>query len=169
MFHNSIRAGASEIIIRFIDSDIKDIIEFCISDNGKGITEDKLKMINNNFYSERKERNIGLGLAILKYHSQLCDGNFIIESKIGKGTKVCASFRKSHVDRQPIGNLAECIANFICQFPDINFIFSYESDNNHFYISTNEIKDIFNNIDLNTVHVINLIKNFIAENISKEN
>ncbi len=59
--HNSIRAGADEITIKFKDSTKIDLIELSIIDNGSGIDPEKLEKIKNQYFSSRKERNIGLG------------------------------------------------------------------------------------------------------------
>ncbi len=163
--HNSIRAGAYEITINFKDSTKTDLIELSIIDNGSGIEQEKLEKIKNQYYSSRKERNIGMGLALLKYHAELCGGKFSIESEKGKGTRVLASFIKSHIDRQPVGDLGGCITSFICQYPNINFIFNYISDNSNFSISSNDIKNALELEDLNNMHVLKIVKNLIDENI----
>lgn len=163
--HNSIRAGADKITINFKDSTKTDLIELSIIDNGSGIEPDKLDKIKNQYFSSRKERNIGMGLALLKYHAELCGGKFFIESEIGNGTSVFASFIKSHIDRQPIGDLATCITSFICQYPGINFIFNYISDNSNFSISSNDIINALELEDLNNSYVFKIVKNLIHENI----
>ncbi|MEJ5268298.1 MAG: ATP-binding protein [Bacteroidales bacterium] len=163
--HNSIRAGADEITIKFKDSTKIDLIELSIIDNGSGIDPEKLEKIKNQYFSSRKERNIGLGLALLKYHAELCGGQFSIESEIGKGTRVYAFFIKSHIDRQPVGDLAGCITSFICQYPDINFIFNYITDNSNFSISSNDIKNALELEDLNKTEIIKIVKDLICENI----
>ena len=76
--HNSIRAGATEITIEMEDSAARDLLSIKIIDNGCGMPEDMIEAINAKFYSCRKERKIGMGIALLKFHSQLCNGDFYL-------------------------------------------------------------------------------------------
>lgn len=168
IIHNSIRAKANKIIINIDDNSEKNIFFFEIIDNGCGIDKETLETINNNFFSSRKERKIGMGLALLKYYAELTGGSFSIGSEINKGTAISASFIKNNIDMQPIGDLSDVIANFICQFQNIEFEFSYNLDGNLFELSTSDIKNIFEDIDINDSEIIKNIKELIAENITKK-
>ncbi len=164
--HNSIRAKASEIIIQIKDFANANTLSLCIEDNGCGISAEKLQEINESFYSSRKERKIGMGLALLKYHAELCDGSFSLNSVENIGTKVCASFVRDHIDRQPFGDLSGCIANFICQYSEINFIFRYYKDDNEFEISTNDVKEVFDNLELNNFNIISSLSELIFNSLN---
>ncbi|MCK9254660.1 MAG: ATP-binding protein [Bacteroidales bacterium] len=164
--HNSIRAKANEILIEIKDLKKDNFVDLLIQDNGSGISPEKLVEIQESFYSSRKERKIGMGLALLKYHAEICDGKFEITSELGKGTKVFASFVRNHIDRQPLGDIAGTIATFICQYSDINFIFRYHIDNDMFEISTEDIKSVFEDVDLNNFTIISSIKELIFNSIN---
>ena len=125
--HKSIRAGATQITIEMEDSAARDLLSIKIIDNGCGMPEDMIAAINDRFYSCRKERKIGMGIALLKFHSQMCNGRFYLKSKVGEGTEIYASYQRSHIDLQPKGDLSGCFANFICQYQDINFIQSSDA------------------------------------------
>ncbi|KAA3599390.1 MAG: sensor histidine kinase [Calditrichaeota bacterium] len=70
-------------------------IEVIVSDNGLGILEEELPFVFKRFFRSKETRsNIqgsGLGLAIVKELVELHDGEILVESKIGKGTKVIVS------------------------------------------------------------------------------
>lgn len=68
-------------------------LEVTISDTGKGIKQEDITAIFNNFYqsvAEEKVHNLGagLGLYLCKELIELFDGEIFIESKINMGTKV---------------------------------------------------------------------------------
>lgn len=163
--HNSIRAGATQITIEMEDSAAKDLLSIRIIDNGCGMPEDMIEAINDRFYSCRKERKIGMGIALLKYHSQICNGEFFLKSKVGEGTEIFASYQRSHIDLQPRGDLSGCFANFICQYQDINFIIRYIMDEGTFELSTAEVKEVFDGMSLNDYEIIRSLAELIHENI----
>ena len=163
--HNSIRAGATEITIEMEDSAAKDLLSIRIVDNGCGMPQDMIDAINDHFYSCRKERKIGMGIALIKYHTQLCDGTFVLKSKVGAGTDLYASYKRSHIDIQPKGDLSGCFADFICQYQNINFIIRYITDEDTFELSTADVKEVFDGMDLNNYEIIKSLKELIHENI----
>ncbi len=134
--HNSIRAGATEITIEMEDSAARDLLSIKIIDNGCGMPEDMIQAINDRFYSCRKERKIGMGIALLKFHSEMCNGQFYLKSK-----------------------------NFICQYQDINFIIRYITDDDTFELSTAEVKEVFEGMSLNNYEIIQSLTELIHENI----
>ncbi len=152
--HNSIRAGATEITIEMEDSAARDLLSIKIIDNGCGMPEDMIQAINDRFYSCRKERKIGMGIALLKFHSEMCNGNFYLKS-----------YQRSHIDLQPKGDLSGCFANFICQYQDINFIIRYITDEGTFELSTAEVKEVFEGMNLNDWEIIKSLTELIHENI----
>ncbi|MDD2636039.1 MAG: ATP-binding protein [Bacteroidales bacterium] len=164
--HNSIRGKASSIKIELVDSVIDNLISISISDNGCGIDKETLEAINKSFYSSRKERKTGMGLALLKFNANLTGGEFVIDSTPKKGTTVKATFGKDHIDRQPLGNVAECIASFVCQYQEINFVFHYKNDVGEFTIDSDSVREVFDGFEINSAAVINSLIEFINQNIT---
>ena len=163
--HNSIRAGATEITVEMEDSAARDLLSIRIADNGCGMPEDMIAAINDRFYSSRKERKIGMGIALVKFHSEMCNGSFWLKSKLGEGTELYASFQRSHIDLQPKGDLSGCFANFICQYQDINFIIRYITDDDTFEITSAQVKEVFEGMNLNDYEIIKSLTELIHENI----
>ncbi|MBO4581956.1 MAG: sensor histidine kinase [Bacteroidales bacterium] len=164
---NSIRAKADEIKIEMEDSQKKDLFSITITDNGCGMPKEMLDAINSSFFTTRTTRKIGMGIALLKYHSQICNGHFHLKSELGVGTEIYADYQRSHIDMQPKGDLAGCLSDFICQYQNINFIVKYITDENTFEVSSRDIKDVFENMDLNNYKIISTVKELIAENINQ--
>jgi signal transduction histidine kinase len=69
----------------------KGMVVFSISDQGRGISYDKIKFIDTLTQFERElyeQQGIGMGLVIAKRLVELHDGKFEIFSEVGKGTTV---------------------------------------------------------------------------------
>ncbi|MDD4149827.1 MAG: ATP-binding protein [Bacteroidales bacterium] len=164
--HNSIRAGANLIKIGLVDSDVDNIISISISDNGCGMDKETLEAINKSFFSSRKERKTGMGLALLKFHAGQTGGEFFMDSSLGEGTIVKAVLKKDHIDRQPLGNIPACVTSFICQYQQINFVFDYKSDNLEFSIDSTGVKEVFEGFEINSASVIKSLEEFISQNIT---
>lgn len=59
----------------------------------------------------------------------MCDGNLSLASQVGKGTKMTARFRASHVDLPPMGDLNGTIQTLIIACPERpDFRFVYRRD-----------------------------------------
>ena len=58
-----------------------------------------------------------------------------------------------------------CFANFICQYQDINFIIRYITDDDTFELSTAEVKEVFEGMNLNNYEIIQSLTELIHENI----
>jgi len=70
----------------------KDLVEFFVSDTGKGIEREELGKIFDRFYqindfTENKPEGTGLGLAICKEYAGLLGGEISASSQVGKGSK----------------------------------------------------------------------------------
>lgn len=166
IFHNSLRAKAKQIVVEIRDRASKNTFSLTITDDGCGIDSEKLKAINDSFFSSRKERKIGMGLALLKHQAESCNGSFKLSSVVGEGTSVVAVFQKDHIDRQPVGDVAGSMATFICQFGEVNIVFRYITDKDEFEISTEDIKSVFGDQNLNDFKIISAIKEMIFSSIN---
>ncbi len=164
--NNSISAGAHNIIIDIHESITNDYLQISIIDDGIGIDDDTLKKITDPFFTTKKDKKVGLGISLLKYHAELAGGSFYIKSELNKGTEIKATFQLSHIDRQPIGDIAGTIILLITSHTNINFIYNHQTDFGNFTLDTKEIKDIINDIITNNVMRISL-KEYIEENLKK--
>ncbi|MCL2820005.1 MAG: ATP-binding protein [Oscillospiraceae bacterium] len=163
---NSISAEASEIEIYINEDYISDRIIICVKDNGKGMSEDFLKTVEDPFITTRTTRKIGLGISFLKEAAEITGGSMEIISELGAGTTITAVFVLSHIDRQPIGNLTETIITLVTLNPGINFIFRYRVNEEEFIFSTKEVKEqIGDDTPLDSPSIVVFLTEYVNEHI----
>lgn len=164
---NSIRAMADEIYIGIVESPEKDLYQIVIEDNGKGIPPDILKNVANPFVTTRTKRRMGMGLALLKYHSELTGGTIEVISKEGKGTKVKAVMSFKHIDRQPLGDITGVIRILMAGNQEINFIYRHTTDAGEYRFSSDETKKYLEVERLYDADLLDNISSMINENLKE--
>jgi len=163
---NSIAAGASLVEIDVDENYGCDSIIIRVKDNGKGMSEDFLKTVEDPFITTRTTRKIGLGISFLKEAAEITGGSMEIISELGVGTTVTAVFVLSHIDRQPIGNLTETIITLVSLNPEIDFIFRYKVDNEEFIFSTYDVKEqIGEDAALNSPPIVIFLTEYVNEHL----
>jgi len=141
---NSIAAEASRIEITIKENIRKDLLSIEITDNGKGLDPDIVSSVTDPFYTTRKTRDVGLGLALFNEAAKSSNGNLTIQSQKGKGTKVTATFQLSNIDRKPMGDIGETLLILIIGNPQTSFSFTYQKNNKKFSFDTERIKHSIN-------------------------
>ena len=122
---NSIRANAKNISIMIMEDKKNDVLTLTIEDDGKGMDDKTREYALNPFYTTKKGKKVGVGLAFLSHSAQEADGIMKVESEPGKGTKITATFKLGHIDRKPLGNLNETIKCLQITHPEINISFNH--------------------------------------------
>ena len=64
--------------------------------------------------------------------AQQCGGELTINSELGKGTLVTATFQLNSLNRPPMGDIADSLVNLFIGSLDIHFYFAFKSDNRSF-------------------------------------
>lgn len=165
---NSIEAGADTVEIRLAEDTVKDLLSIEIKDNGRGMDEETAKMVTDPFYTTKTVRRIGLGLPFLKQAAHECEGEFTISSEKGRGTTISACFRRSHIDRKPLGDMGATIMVLIAGNPDINFVFRYKRDDYDYVLDTKEIRDELDGIPINSPEVLAIIRKDIDNGLKNQ-
>ncbi len=105
IMQNSITADSSVISVGIEVCDEDRMLKITVEDNGCGMDEETLKRATDPFHTSRATRMVGLGLPMFKEAALLTGGDFVLESEVGKGTLLTASFGNASIDRQPLGDL----------------------------------------------------------------
>ena len=135
---NSITASAKRIEIRIDEDQAKDLLTIEIKDDGKGMDEQTLKKVLDPFFTTRTTRRVGLGLSLLAQAARESDGKIELDSKPGGGTTIRASFRYSHLDRKPMGDIDETLQTLVVGHPGIDFLYEHKKDNSIYRFDTRE-------------------------------
>ena len=118
---NSIRAEASWIQIRICEDPEADLFLIEIQDNGCGMDEATLARVRDPFFTSRTVRKVGLGIPLLQQNAERTGGKVSIVSQPGQGTTLTARFGHSHLDRPPLGDVAETLTLLAAANPAIHF------------------------------------------------
>jgi hypothetical protein len=162
---NSIRAKADEIVIEISESAREDLYKIAITDNGSGIPIEILENVTDPFITTRTKRRMGLGLPLLKYHAELAGGGLEIFTEAGRGTEIRASFIYSHIDRQPLGDIAGVLVLLLTANPEIDFTFRHTTDIGGYSFSSLETREYLEADTLNDRSLLKLIGEMIRENL----
>lgn len=164
---NSLRAGATLVTI---DVDVTEqTITIRIADNGCGMSADFLARVTDPFTTTRTTRKVGMGLPLIKMEAEMSGGTFDITSTPEVGTTVTTTFDTQHIDRPPMGNLAESIVALLPDLGDTRLIFSYRAFGQTFTLDTDEVKQQLDGVPLSTPEVLVFLKEMTEENITTIN
>jgi hypothetical protein len=164
---NSIRAKADKISITVTESEISDIYEIIIEDNGTGIAPEILQNVTDAFVTTRAKRKMGMGLALLKYHAEMTGGNLVINSELGKGTIVKAVLSNKHIDRQPMGDITGVLVMLMASDDKINYIYHHVTDYGEYRFSSQETKEFLGVESLSDRILLEEIHNIIDNNLEE--
>jgi len=162
---NSIKANSSLIKI-IVNEDIQNnVFEIIIEDNGCGMNAKTLSEVADPFFTTRTTRKVGLGISLFKMAAEMSGGMFKIDSIESKGTYVKATFQHNHIDRAPLGNIAETISILVLNEANIDIYYEHKYDIRTYIFDTREVKKVLDGIPFTNYEIITWIKNNIKEGI----
>lgn len=161
---NSVAANASLVEIEVIESTQKNELFIGIYDNGKGMDEETLKSVKDPFFTTRKTRKVGMGIPLFKMAAEMTGGTFAIESEVGVGTKVRATFITDHLDFTPLGDMCSSVLLLITMNLHMDFVYTHKIDEKQFTLDTRQLKEILGVVPLNEPSIAAWIKDYITQN-----
>ena len=162
---NSIRAEAHRLEISIEIDTKKDVLVLEIADDGKGMDEQTVNMVLDPFFTTKKTRRFGLGLPLLAQAAKMANGEFQIDSKPGKGTRVRATFQASHIDTKPLGDIPQTLVTLIVGHPDVGFRYVHRVDGSEYSLDTEEIREQLDGIPHNSPEVIETIRKNVEQGL----
>jgi len=164
---NGVSAGADKVIV-LIDENLKnDTLTIEITDNGKGMSPELVRQVTDPFVTSRTERKVGLGIPLLKFAAESCNGWFRIESELGKGTQVSVQFQHSHIDRMPLGNVEDTLLTLELGTPEVNWVFIVRKNEKEFYFDDADFKKELDGLSITEPDVIRFIREYFKEGIQE--
>ncbi len=160
---NSIAAGASLTEIVVSEDTAKKELLIGIYDNGKGMTEEQVRNVQDPFFTTRTTRKVGMGIPLFKMAAEQTGGSFKITSQVGVGTRVEAVFKTDSIDFTPLGDMESTISTIVSMNEDKDFIYTRSVDGREFTFSSADIKSILEGVPLSEPSVMMWIEGHIKE------
>ncbi len=162
---NSVAAKASQIKITVVEDRQADLLQMSVEDNGKGMTAEMAAQVTDPFVTSRTTRKVGLGIPLLKEAAEACNGSLKFISAVGVGTTRVVQFQRSHIDRMPLGNLADTFFHLLIANPSIHWLFIYRVDARSFEFDDAPIKAELEGISLTEPAVLSYLRQTIDTGI----
>jgi anti-sigma regulatory factor (Ser/Thr protein kinase)/YHS domain-containing protein len=164
---NAISAKAKRIEILVIEEPREDRLTIEIQDDGIGMDEEVSQKAVDPFFTTRSSRRVGLGLSLMAQAAQEAGGSLQIESKLGKGTKVMATFQYHHIDRKPLGSMVETMMTLFLGNPELEISYTHQKEGKSYVFSSSRLKNQFKDRSLTDPEVIQWVRMHLKEGLEQ--
>ena len=165
IIQNSVSAGARRIDLTVEEDLAADRLRIVITDNGRGMTPQQVQNLSDPFFTTRTTRKVGMGVPLFRQNAEQTEGRLTVDSTPGQGTTLTAEFKHSHVDRPPLGDLANSFILMVAANPDIEFGLRYVFNGDEYRFDTVEVKEALDGMPINNPSIVNMLEEMIKENI----
>ncbi|HEY3291585.1 MAG TPA: ATP-binding protein [Anaerolineae bacterium] len=162
---NSVAADASDILIAVDEDSVKDCLRMIVEDNGRGMDEDMVARVTDPFVTSRTTRKVGLGIPLLKAAAEGCNGYLRINSARGKGTRLEVEFKRSHIDRMPLGDLAATWFELLVAWPQVHWTFRYRANGEEFLFDDAPVKHELGDVSLSEPAILTYLRETLQAGI----
>jgi hypothetical protein len=167
---NSVAAGALNIRIEVHEDINNDILQASVEDDGRGMDAETAKSVLDPFYTTRTTRKVGLGIPLLKLAAEQSEGGLSLASQPGQGTRVEVTFRHSHIDRMPLGDLASTFLAVLVAYPHIHWIFNYRvtqagGEREEFTFDDTELKAELGDLPMTEPEILSFVRAMLEEGV----
>lgn len=139
---NAIAAMAERVEVRIVEDTTNDLLSVEIKDDGKGMDAETRRKALDPFFTTRTTRRVGLGIPLLAQAARESEGELELVSAVGKGTLVRASFRRSHPDRKPLGDLQETLLTILAGTPQLELLYEHRVDDSVERFDTRDVESV---------------------------
>ena len=164
---NAIAAKAKKIDVVIMEELNEDRLVIEIIDDGIGMDEHVKEKATDPFFTTRTSRRVGLGLSLLAQAAREAGGMLRIESELGKGTKVTATFQYSHIDRKPLGSMIETMTTLLLGNPELDISYRHQKEGKTYTLSSQALKERFKNRSLGGPEVIQWLRSHLKEGLAQ--
>jgi hypothetical protein len=167
---NSVAAQSHNISIE-VDENLRiDQLTVSVTDDGRGMDEKTAQQVLDPFYTTRTTRKVGLGIPLLKLAAEMAGGGLSLVTESGKGAKIEATFRHSHIDRMPLGDLSVTFLTLLVSYPHIHWVFNYrvtdhDGRSEKFNFDDVEIKAILGDMSMTEPDILKFVRGMFEEGI----
>ena len=164
---NSVRADASLVEITVEEDTAAGWLTIVIRDNGRGMTPEQVQTVIDPFYTTRTTRKVGLGVPFFRMAAQLSGGDLTIQSQVGAGTTVTATFGLTSIDRMPLGDINGTIATLVQCNPGIDWLYTRRKDGREMVMDTRQFREVLEDMPLDSPEVLGFLRDYLAENTAE--
>jgi hypothetical protein len=161
---NALRADARNIAVLVTRDRFDDLLRVELIDDGRGMDAATLAKVRDPFFTT-KQKKTGLGIPLLTQAAEQTGGGLTIESAPGQGTRVSVTFRLMHVDRPPLGSMAETLLTLIAGHPDRDYVYEEREGEHSFRFDTREVKADLEGVPITEPAVLAAIRDLLGHNI----
>ncbi len=166
VLENSVEAGATRIELLIQEDLEKDGLTITVKDNGRGMTDELVRRVLDPFVTTRTTRHVGLGLPLFAAAAHRCDGDLRMQSAVGVGTTVTATFRLSHIDRAPLGDIAGSLMAVILSDRAVDIAYTHKVDGRTFELDTAAMRRELGDVPLSHPLVREWLESTLAEGLA---
>ena len=142
-----------------------DTLTLRVSDDGCGMSRDVAARVTDPFFTSRTCRHVGLGLPLLDASARRCEGRLVVESELGRGTVVEATFRLNHIDLPPLGDLVTTLMCAIVGHPEVDVRYRHTVDGRSFELDSAAITSELGEVPLSHPSVIRWLEQYISDGV----
>jgi len=164
---NAISAKAKRIDVVVIEEPKEDRLVIEIKDDGIGMDEEISQKAIDPFFTTRTSRRVGLGLSLMAQAAQEAGGILRIESELGKGTKVTATFQYHHIDRKPLGSMIETMTTLLLGNPELNISYTHQKEGKSYTLNSQWLKERFKDRSFTDPEVIQWLRKHLKEGLGQ--
>lgn len=160
---NSVVAQSTALSIT-VEEQADGLLTLTIGDNGNGMSPELLATVCDPFSTTRTTRKVGMGVALLQMLARQTGGDVHLESAVGVGTTVTATFYTNHIDCLPVGDLGETVATLIQGASHLQFTYQHKTPKGEATLSTDELKEALGeDVPLSAPEVVLWIRDYMRE------
>lgn len=138
LLENSIRAEASVIELTLEIDAARDLLRIVVEDNGRGLSISRDEALDP-FRTTKAGKKTGLGLSLFRAAAEQAGGSLQLSQPAAGGVKVEVTMGLTHVDRNPLGDLAGTLSGMIWTNPGIDFRVRVRIDGREKYLSIRDL------------------------------
>ncbi len=164
LLENALAAGATLVTLRIEEDTQRDLLAIEVQDDGRGMDADMQKRAVDPFFTTRTTRHVGLGLPLLKAAAERCEGGLVLDSAVGKGTRVRAWFAWEHIDRAPLGDMiGTLLGALLTSRSDWEMVFEHRVDGDTFGLDTRELREALGDVPLSHPAVRQWLEEYLQQ------
>jgi anti-sigma regulatory factor (Ser/Thr protein kinase) len=170
LVQNSLEAGGKNITLTVVEDTEKDWLTFSVTDDGRGMTPEFAGQARDPFTTSRTTRKVGLGLSLIDMSTRRAGGGLSIKSRPGQGAKITAVYRYSHIDRPPLGDIAQTVKIIVISYQQIFFRYEHSKNGRSFLLDTKRIREILGEgADFSSPEVAAWLDGYLSDGLSALN